>query len=231
MMNAVSPSGGLVWHGRALTRAGLWADFRESIETWLHGWRPACAGLLLLGPSAGWCLPASFLMRYRSIHAVDLDPLAPWLFKARHHRWLTACKVHVAWERRDLFAHLDNLLQRFPGHAVLFANVLGQRGFHCEDAATTEAELAALKDRLAGRQWASFHDRISGDFSNLDSLGASFRTNAPIDALSLVRRVAREGHWNDHLTTQVLPEHCERHLMPWLLCPGRVHWVEAGVAQ
>lgn len=226
-----SPSGGLLWHGRALAQRALWAEFRELIEAWLRGWQPPARGLLLLGPSAGWCLPDSFLGRFEYIHAVDTDPLAPLLFKLRHGSWLRQRGTHLNWQKGDLFEQLDFLLQALPAHAVLFANVLGQRAFHREDSAATERELAGLQQRLAGRSWASFHDRLSGEWRAGVPPGRPFRSTTVVDALTLAQRVAHAGQWNDHLTTHVLPADCERRFIPWMIGRGRLHWIEAGCVQ
>jgi hypothetical protein len=225
----LTPSGGLEWHLRALRRRGRdWAAFRDAVAAWLDGWRPARTGLLLLGPSAGWCLPDRFLTRFRRIDAVDLDPLAPPLFRALHGRTLAAAGATLAFTRGDALDDLETLLARHPEHAVLFANVLGQRRWHRPDVARTEAELAGLAARLAGHSWASFHDRLSGRARDLPATPHGFDCIGALAPDDLARRVGASGEWLDHLTTHVLPDDAARRILPWTLRPGRIHWVEAG---
>jgi len=227
----LTPSGGLEWHLRALCRRHrLWAGFRDELGRWLATWRPEAADLLLLGVSAGWCLPDAFLSRFRRIDAVDLDPLAPPLFRALHGRALRAAGATVGFVRADALDQLEPLLARHPSHAVLFANLLGQRRFHRPDtdADVTAAELTALCARLAGRRWASFHERLSGRVRDLARAPEAFACAGRLDPAVLARRVGAAGEWLDHLTTGVLPDAAARRIMPWPLRPGRVHWVEAG---
>jgi hypothetical protein len=227
----LTPSGGLEWHMRALRRRHrLWAGFRDELGGWLATWRPETSELLLLGASAGWCLPDGFLTRFGRIDAVDLDPLVPPLFRALHGGALRAAGTTVGFGRADALDRLEDLLGRHPGHAVLFANLLGQRRFHRPntDADATAAELAALGARLAGRRWASFHERLSGHVRDLDRAPGPFACAGRLDPAALAHRVGAAGEWLDHLTTGVLPDAVARRIMPWPLRPGRVHWIEAG---
>lgn len=124
----ISQSGGLVWHMRA------W-HYRKSL------WAPIISAL------ARWTLPAAFCARFETIVCVDLDPLAPWLFRYLHrHLHMTAIKT-------DVFTQLPSLLAAYPHHAVLLSNILGQHGFHCADPAWAEQNITAIKHRLFGRAW------------------------------------------------------------------------------
>ena len=61
----VSPTGGLIYHWRAWRyRRSLWRPFIEPLAIWLADWTPAERALLLVGPSAGYCLPAALLERF-----------------------------------------------------------------------------------------------------------------------------------------------------------------------
>ncbi len=222
-----SPSGGLAWHMRALRWRSGWRAFAAAISWWLDTWQHGSSGLLLLGPSAGWCLPDRFLGGFSHIHAVDLDPLAPFLFQCLHGAALARHDVRLSWQRGNLFEEIGPLLERHPRHAVLFANVLGQHGLHQREPGRAEADLAGLVARLQGRRWASFHDRLSGAWSNGRAVPGAFRRAAVEDAPTLAR-VAGGGTWIDHLTAAVLPADCPRLLLPWPIRPGRLHWVEAG---
>ena len=224
----LSPSGGAVWHLRALRRRRYWAGFISHIGAWLESWQHSCSGLLLLGPSAGWCLPDRFLGGFSRVHAVDIDPVAPWVFGLLHGRTLRRSGTLLTWQRADLFAELEHLLQAYPEHAILFANVLGQRALHQCGPGVAEAELGALSLRLAGRRWASFHDRLSGHWPRDRPMPLPIRLAAAESAQALARRVSGSGEWCDHLTTHILPADWPRLILPWPIGPGRVHWIEAG---
>src|SRR5262249_44910225 len=172
-------------------RNRLWRDFRAELAAWLDGWQPGTDDLLLLGASAGWCLPDGFLDRFARVHAVDLDPLAPLLFRLLHGR-------RASFERAALFAGADPPLRRHPGRAVLFCNVLGQRRFEQPDEDAVEAELAGLAARLAGHAWASFHDRLSGAATDLARPPEPFTCAGRIEPEALAQRVGATGEWLDH---------------------------------
>ena len=224
----LSPSGGMLWHLRALRFRSHWAEFVSHIEGWLDSWQHGCSGLLLLGPSAGWCLPDKFLCGFSRIHAVEFDPVAPLLFGLLHGRALRRSGSHLTWQRADLFDQLDRLLEQHPDYAILFCNVLGQHGLHRREPGRAEEDLNALSLRLAGRRWASFHDRLSGDWLQTKPLPAPIRLAGAEGPQALARRVAGSGLWYDHLTTHVLPQDCPRLILPWPIRPGRLHWIEAG---
>jgi len=224
----LSPSGGMLWHLRALRFRSHWAQFLSHLEGWLDSWQHGCSGLLLLGPSAGWCLPEKFLCGFSRIHAVEFDPVAPLLFGLLHGRSLGRSASRLTWQRADLFDQLERLLELHPDYAVLFSNVLGQHALHRSEPGRAEADLNELSRRLAGRRWASFHDRLSGDWLQSKPLPAPIRLAAAEDAHALARRVAGSGVWYDHLTTHVLPQDCPRLILPWPIRPGRLHWIEAG---
>ncbi len=160
------PSGGLVYHARAL-RLGktCWEPFRQAVREWLDRWRPPCEGLLLIGPSGGYSLPTEWLARFSEVVAIDFDPLAQSVFGRQHRacrttRWIREDVLPVGSQGLDL-TPLRRRLAEYPDHAVLFSNVLGQVALSsaCEDA--VERDLAVLRRALDGRHWASYHDRLS----------------------------------------------------------------------
>ena len=55
----LSPSGGLVYHLRALRHRHGWQPYADRLAGWLQAWSPPCRSLVLIGPSAGWTLPAA----------------------------------------------------------------------------------------------------------------------------------------------------------------------------
>ena len=223
----MSPSGGLLWHLRALRYRRHWRPFRAAIGRWLEDWPHGRDHLLLLGPSAGWCLPSAFLAGFRSIHAVDLDPLAPWLFDRLHGAGLRRAAVGVRWQQADIFATLGPLLRSFPQHAVLFGNILGQRRLYCSDVATAEADLRRLTGALRGRVWASFHDRLSIDREVAGRPVEAVQASRSLASEELAMRFGGGGVWTDHLTAEVIAGDVACLYLPWPLMPGRLHIVEA----
>lgn len=149
----LSPTGGLVYHLRALRhRHGLWAPFHRAVAGWLAGWQPRRRELVIVGPNAGYALPAGFLMRFERVTALEPDPLARWLLARRTDAG------RLAFSRLDCLATPDGLAQLATAHpeaAILFSNVLGQV------AAPAEDWRALLARHLAGHAWASYHDVIS----------------------------------------------------------------------
>jgi hypothetical protein len=232
----ISVSGGLAWHAKAVFRhRGLWANFLGRIEQFLLDWEltlrdsnpKATSGLLLIGPSGGWCLPKSgFLDRFPSVVAVDPDPLAEKIFLKRHP---SVAGQEQVWVPSTFERVLPALLARHPHHAVLFCNVLGQLRYQPNKTIERiEFELNQVKQGLRGRHWASFHDRISGPTASTIAGELEFFEPQRVLTEDLGRRVANGGEWLDHLTEQVLPDTAGRRLIAWPISKIRTHWVEAG---
>ena len=171
-----TPSGGVIWHWRALWRRRYWSDFIGEIEKDLAQWHPPHDSLLLLGPSAGWCLPDSFLTRFKVIHAIDLDPLAERLFRFNHGRALARSDTQLTFTLENIFETLDRELERFSDHAILFPNMLGQHIFHEADSDKARRDIERIKDKLKHRHWASIHDRLSGKIKSGTPLPTPFKT-------------------------------------------------------
>lgn len=224
----ISPSGGLTWHVRAFRRRKQWRDFRARIEYWLNNWQPQSDHLLLFGPSAGWCLPDSFLTRFHSITAVDIDPLAQFFFRRLHGQALEKSGTRLFWRRTNLFRELENLLREYPEHAILFSNVLGQHIFHEPDETRLRQDIKTLGGRLQNHSWASFHDRLSGDWTPGLPLLATFESRDILASADLAEKLGLSGEWLDHLTDAVLPPNTRRMLTPWQIVPDWLHWVEFG---
>ena len=169
------------------------------------------------------------MSRFRSITAVDLDPLAPILFRLNHGLELWRSGAALRFERVDLFGQLEAILAAHKDHAVLFSNVLGQHLFHEPDAARAEDTISSMKHRLAGRHWASWHDRLSGRFPPRVPLPEARMTRLALEAAALAAECGLSGEWVDHLTAHVLPEGTERHLLAWPLLADWLHIVEFGI--
>lgn len=235
-----SHSGGLIWHAKAWRRhADLWADFCHRIDRFLTDWQHELhqhsadqgrlPGIILLGPSGGWCLPKTgFLDQFASVLMVDSDPSARAIFYRRHR--VNACTDQEwIWIPSTFERVLTALLTRHPRHAVLFCNVLGQLRYEDnKPLERIEFELNQLKFHLAGRHWASFHDRISGDARHAQAAEFEFFATGPVESAALAKRVATQGEWLDHLTENVLPPQAGRRLLCWPISQTRLHWVEAG---
>ena len=218
---SVDLTGGPVWHARALVRRPtIWKNFRRDIQSWLDEWNPRARELLLIGPSAGWCLPESSLQRFSIVHAMDPDPLASVLFRFMHPHLRLG-----EWHRGDFFIHGVDFLARHPDAAVLFCNMLGQRRYVIRDITQVERELLDVKTIVRGREWASFHDLLSGDGDANMPMRA---LNAAPDQATLLSSLNLSGEWLDHLTRDVFPRSTARHIIPWQFAKGRLHLVEAG---
>lgn len=248
-----SQSGGLAWHAKAWFRhRRLWADFTGRIAVFLHEWQselakttgdgssplgqhnaaqqpPALPGLIICGPSAGWCLPNhGFLEHFESLVLIDPDPLAQRFFNQRHAATLPKQQERI-WISSTFERVLPALLERHPHCALLFCNVLGQLRYRDNTPLERiEFELGQLKTTLQGRHWASFHDRISAEVPHTALLEREFFEPGPVQSVTLAKRVAAKGEWLDHLTEHVLPSEVSRRCIGWPISPNRLHWVEAG---
>lgn len=223
---ALRQSGGLQWHLRALWYRTLHDPFRRSIGGFLQSWRPRASHLIIVGPSAGWFLPQSFLCVFSRLTLVDLDTSAPFFFKLRHGQGLRHSGISWEWVIGDFIECLPRKLDLDPGAAVLFCNVLGQLGLERDD---YERQLTELPGWLEGRPWASFHDRFSARITREE-----FPSTQPFTSLEkmgedMLRELGFGGEWSDHGTERVLPSGVLRHYFPWSITPYRFHWIEAGV--
>jgi hypothetical protein len=211
---------------RALVlRRALWAPFRAGVEDWLATWTPPCDELLLVGPSAGWCLPDSFLTRFARLQAFDIDPAAQPLFRLLQGGALRRAGSALSWMQADFFSDIPGILAAHPDAAVLFCNVAGQRCIQTPDARVVEAEMARLQRLLAGRRWATFHDLLSGH-ANL--VLPQRRLTERMEALDLIASYGLGGEWYDHSTGPLLPKGTPRRILPWRFQRGRLHLIEAG---
>lgn len=223
---ALRRSGGLWWHLRAMRYRRLHGPFRRAIAGFLGDWAPGSAELIIVGPSAGWCLPRQFLLRFSRLVLIDLDTSAPFFFSVRHAGSLRHGGVRIEWRHEDFVRCLPEALSDRPSAAILFCNVLGQLALERDD---YERCLALLPGWLTGRSWASFHDRFSAILPPFNGSGdpRPFVSDSPMDAVML-RHLAYGGEWTDHGTGGVLPEGTVRHYLPWRIIPERFHWIEAG---
>ena len=215
-------SGGMNWHLRALARRGrLWQPFRQEVAAFLAGWQPLTRSMILVGPSAGWCLPSAFLTRFDRVLVVDPDRWARPLFKRLHPRAGLA-----QWVRGDFFDVAPDLLAPEPDAAVLFCNVLGQLRLAGREADETDRLIAGIAPLLAGRPWASFHEILSGE---TDLTPRRLPLAGPPHHEALLKQLGLSGEWLDHAASHVLPKAVPRDIVPWRFAPGRLHLVEMGI--
>jgi hypothetical protein len=232
-----SPSGGLVYHLRALRyKSGLWAPFRSALGAWLVQHLPPSEELVLVGPSAGHCLPLPHLTRFERVLVLEPDPSARWLLARR----LGSTRIEL--EKRDLLVEpllsgkpgLDSLLQQRPAASLLFCNVLGQLHFDLSDEQQLrwQSEFRRrLWPLLAGRRWASFHDYWSLDRGSREPCPTAldFERQPSSDELG----VAWFGPHGapvtvlDHGTGTLFPAALPRRYFSWQLTPAALHLVEA----
>lgn len=237
-------TGGLRWHGRALLARRRWRETTAQIAVWLAKTRPASRHLLLIGGSAGWMMSQAWLQRFERVDVVDLDPLAPLLFRLNHGAALRTSATQLQFHRADAITGLSLLLAAYPDATVFFDNVLGQHRFRMEhDLARAEAELRAVADHLHGRDWGSVHDLFSGPMLNPISLHqpavnmAAVQSSAGLLAMGLqgdplhrhlLAQVNAKGPWMDHLTSAIFPVGTSISLISWPFSPTYTHWLQAG---
>jgi hypothetical protein len=238
-MSLFTPSGGLVYHLRAL-RYGrtLWAPYRAALAAWLERSLPLADELILVGPSAGHCLPLVRLGAFGRLVVLEPDPLARRLLQLRLPR------ARLELEPRDLLLGpllsgapgLDDVLQRRPRASVLFCNLLGQLHWELpeEQQARFRAEFARrVLPLLSGRSWASFHDRWSVDGAQAPGLATTLHfPRCPSDeelAAACFGPSAAPVTALDHGASQLFPEALPRSYFGWQLTPRALHVVE-GVA-
>jgi hypothetical protein len=236
----VNPSGGLRWHWRAWRSAALWAPTNAQIACWLAGVQPHSKRLLLLGPSAGWMLPTDWLLRFESIDAMDIDPVAGWLFGLRHGPALKAAGIRWHYQTGDALAALPRLLMAHPRACVLLDNLLGQLRFHAprwqDPMIFTSLQLAEIKRQLQGREWGSVHDFLSGPAEGLSAESYFPATRSFVATPAAERQIdvawlaeaKPQGDWLDHLTDQIFPAGTPVQDMAWAFSPNYWHWLHAG---
>ncbi len=217
VINSVrNQTGGLAYHWRAWRYKKQWSPFCAMVEEWLREWQPpsTCQTLVLIGPSAGYTLPANFIGRFSHIVAVDLDVAAQVLLPLRFGR-------PVQWLTRDFFGldqktpspeGLNDLFSSYPAAAFLFCNILGQIPVALREKVGTpnageivEPYMKSLAQLLANARdkyaIASYHDRFSRDLR---------RPNEAID----------------HLTGELFSGWSVKKEFPWRLTRRLEHQIE-----
>jgi hypothetical protein len=239
-MALFTSTGGVVYHWRARRhRRGLWLPFRRAVQVWLEESLPPSGELILIGPSAGHCLPLLHLARFERLLLLEPDGLGRLLLRRR----LGA--TTITQRSDDLLVApllrgapgLDQLLDERPEASVLFCNLLGQLQFglsEAEHAAWRAAFQSRVLPALAGRRWASFHDRWSLEraASEPELPPRTSFERAPSDeelGRALFGRAASTMTVTvvEHGTAGLFPEAGLHHYFVWQLTPAALHVVEA----
>lgn len=188
----ITPSGGLVYHARALRGLDLWFPTRRLVSCWLENWLLSCKPehLIVFGPSAGYLFePGSFLPAgLKHLTLVEPDPLAKPLFHLRHIRakwyhpgpqprvtWHPSSKLlpHTSRRETDFADFLSEASGSNPHKtAVFFSGLLGQLEFHRKS--FRRDEFLARKifaTSLKPFSWASLHDLESKALARTERKG------------------------------------------------------------
>lgn len=230
-------TGGLNWHVHAHYSRERWQPTVQLIDQFLAQTTPHGDHLVLIGGSAGWMMPPTWLSRFQRIDAYDIDPLAHWLFNWRHGRRLKAQGTHIEHHRLDALGALPEILRTHPTACVWFDNVLGQHRYRVRDELRVEQEMAQLKTTLKGRHWGSLHDVWSGPTdgrllpAGLNVWSHHVTAKRGLDAAfsqKLLASVGAKDVWQDHLTGHVFAPDTHTTWMPWAFKANYWHWLQAG---
>jgi hypothetical protein len=225
----------------------LWAPFRWHLGEWLYGWDPPEPKLVVVGPSAGWCIQPFFFERFEEVLCLEPDSIAHFLFRRRLERAPLDRRPKLRFEASDhLLAdpgRLLGLLEREGPTALLFSNVIGQirvlLGNQSEEDEPFRAVRAGVRSALSGRSWASFHDRVSGKPE--PALAGAFTNEQRLDDAEIIElfypvlegsraraiEAGGRGDLLDHLTAGFFPAELPHTYFSWQLLPGLFHLVEA----
>jgi hypothetical protein len=156
-------TGGLTWHATAWLAQKRWVNTKDSIEQFLlKSPTRAHRKLILVGGSAGWMMSSKWLSQFEHIELVDIDPLAPFLFRIQHKDVFKDGSIRFHFDRRDGILELPQLLKQHPQGLLWFDNVLGQQCYRFKDEEWVERQLKFIKTLLKDRSWGSVHDLLSG---------------------------------------------------------------------
>lgn len=241
----LNEAGGLRYHLRGFRYAeSLWQPFRFALAEWLYAWEPPEKRLVIVGPSAGWCVQPFFFERFREVIGLEPDPVAHVLFRRRLARAPLEARPQVRFVKEDLLLsepeRLVAFLEREGDVAVLFSNIIGQlavlTGADSPDAPRFAAIRSAVTRATAGRSWASFHDRVSGDVA--PEVDPVVNTPTRLDDGAVVRRfypslldaespIGPTRELLDHMTGGFFPAARPHAYFSWPLMPGVHHLIEA----
>jgi hypothetical protein len=245
----LNPAGGLRYHLRGFRHSKkLWWPFRFHLADWLYAWQPPERTLVVVGPSGGYCIEPLTLERFERLVCLEPDPVARFLFQRRLARAPLEKRPRIDFVSDDLIledpTRFERFLEKEGRAAVLFSNFLGQLrvllGSAGPDPRLSETKRTIVR-ALAGRSWASFHDRVSGalapsspdpflaerrlsDEELIETFYAHHRIDSPEAPL-----IGVDGSLPllDHLTADLFPSEREHRYFVWELMPGQYHLIEA----
>jgi hypothetical protein len=234
----LNAAGGLRYHMRGWRfSATLWQPFRAALSEWLSTWEVKPQRLLLVGPSAGYCIADAFLERFSAITVLEPDPIARFALGRRLARLgVTTELVSKDEFVEPLLADKPGLAERLKGDpelAVAFCNVLGQARFLVEDPdwdRFANRFRERLLPELAGRAWLSFHDRVSGGLEpqfTAPLFAPARLADQELEALYPEGGVRDRYELTDHLTSELLPAALPHSYFRWTLEPSAYHLIEA----
>jgi len=237
----MNPAGGLRYHLRARRYAEhLWQPFRWALGEWLLGWQPPEPTLLLFGPSGGYNLQPFLFERFEHVVCFEPDPLAFAVLARRLKRAPLERRPRVERVAEDhLVAHPERLAPRIEGAgraALLFSNLIGQLPVLAYDAGLDDAAFErtreAVSAAIAGRSYASFHDRASGevrlDFAQPLVAGTRLSEREILDSIynASDERSFESLGLTDHHSGGFFPEQQAHAYFTWELEPGLFHLIE-----
>lgn len=229
-------AGGVSYHLRAALHGKTrWQPFRIALRAWLSEWQPSERHLVLVGPSAGYSLPWAWLTRFDCLTILEPDPLARWLLRRRLTSQATTQRLDCSFVKEDhLLGEPSRLVELVAGRdaAILFCNVLGQLG-HLLGPDASDANLQAIKlavqAALAGRSFASYHDRVSGRGvpTRAASGHHSDRRLTDTELGALYAESASPVTLFDHGSDGIFDASLPHSYFAWQLTPGYFHLIEA----
>jgi hypothetical protein len=226
-------TGGWHWHWRAWRSQQSWAATSAQISDWLLAQDMPQRELVLIGASAGWMLPTTWLLRFEHIHHWDIDPLAGRLFRWRHGRALQQHGIALDIHCGDGLTGLHEIIAAHPQAFYWFDNVLGQLRFATPNLSALEVRLRQMHKALRQVAWGSLHDRMSGPVTRQPTQPSAQLSRAGLTATSTevqawLGRMGAVSPWLDHLTEGVLPPGTPVQYTAWPFKPGYAHWLEMG---
>jgi hypothetical protein len=217
-------------------RERAWLPFRQALDGWFDGWRPAARTLAIVGPSGGYCLPLGLVSRFERLLCFEPDPIARFILARRLKRLPGARSVtwiaSDAWIEPLLRGGAPPLTLLTHDCALLFSNILGQLTFLVPDARWTEyasAFRARVWPVLERIPWASFHDRLSGPIApRVESAATSGQRLDDAQLLALYGN-EQAGELLDHRSQELVPRGARYGYFHWPLIDVQHHLIEAVV--
>jgi hypothetical protein len=237
-----NPAGGVRYHLRALQYSkSLWQPFRWAIGEFLLRFQPNATTLLVVGPSAGYCLQPFLFERFERLVCLEPEPIARYFFSRRIKQATLERTPKIEFITEDhLVKHPERLPKLAAGLgdcAVLFSNVLGQLRGLLEIDELEHPKLLhvrnAIREVTANHAFVSFHDRVSGRIrpSFVPPFRSSHRLSDDEVATELYKHTligdqAEAVTLLDHFTSELFNAELPHEYFTWQLEPGSYHLIE-----